>query len=161
MRLCVCILLLASCAPVAQEKATGPAVFGKPVGSFFALSVGDIQATTKWYEDKLGFRVLKTGTAWGDKVRFALLGADGAVIEIIQHKNAKPLSAVAPDITESFQLHGIFKMGVIVADLDETYRRVKERGVPIAYEIMPARDIPYRSFSIRDNEKNLVQFFGK
>jgi hypothetical protein len=27
--------------------------------------------------------------------------------------------------------------------------------------LMPAKDVPLRSFSIRDGEGNLIQFFGK
>lgn len=156
------MLLLASSSAIAQSSASLPAaVFGKPAGSFFALSVGDIDTATKWYAGKLGFQVAKSGRTWQGKARFALLEADGAVVELIQHQDAHPLSQAAPGITESFLVHGIFKMGMAVSDVDATYRRVKERGVPIASEMMPARDIPFRTFSIRDNEGNLIQFFGR
>jgi hypothetical protein len=33
-------------------------------------------------------------------------------------------------------------------------------GAIIAHDLMPARDVPMRSFIVRDPEGNLVQFFG-
>ncbi len=156
------ILFLSFLAALAEQKpAAPPAIFGKPSGNFFAISVADAAATSRWYQDKLGFRVAKEGSAREGKVRFVLLESDGAIVEIIQQADAKSLKQIAPEISDSYLVHGIFKMGIIVADLDRVYASVKQHGIPIAYEIMPARDIPYRSFSIRDNEGNLIQFFGK
>jgi hypothetical protein len=38
---------------------------------------------------------------------------------------------------------------------------VKERKIPVAYDLMPAKDVDLRSFTIRDPEGNLIQFFGR
>ena len=50
---------------------------------------------------------------------------------------------------------------MVVANLDDLYQHCKRHGVQIAYDLMPARDIDLRFFAIRDNEGNLIQFFGK
>jgi hypothetical protein len=50
---------------------------------------------------------------------------------------------------------------MVVSDLDSLYRELTQRDVPIAYDMRKARDFPMRSFSVRDGEGNLVQFFGK
>lgn len=50
---------------------------------------------------------------------------------------------------------------MVVADLDGVYRELKKRDAPIAYDLMQAKDMPMRSFSVRDGEGNLIQFFGK
>jgi catechol 2,3-dioxygenase-like lactoylglutathione lyase family enzyme len=144
---------------LAQSQKYASSAVAHPTGAFFAVSVSDLASASKWYQEKLGLHLLKEGSAQDGKVHFVLLEGDGTILEIIQHKDA--VSRTKSAAGEEYLLHGIFKMGMMVDDLDGVYRRVKENGIPIAYEIMPARDIPYRSFLIRDNEGNLIQFFGK
>ena len=120
-----------------------------------------MDALSRWYEEKLGFRVLSQGEAPNKIAKFAILEADGALIEMIQHREAKPLPVAAPEVKSAHQLHGIFKVGMVVRDIDEVYHEVKRSGVPIAYDLMPAKDVPQRSFSISDAEGNMIQFFGK
>lgn len=158
-----CLLTIAFCfqgasAPPAQNNG---AVVGKTSGAFFALSVADVAALSRWYQEKLGFRVLSQGEAPNKIAKFALLEGDGTIIELIQHSQAKERKVAAPSIVEPYQLHGIFKVGMVVADLDGVYRELKKRSVPIAYELMRAKDVPMRSFSVRDGEGNLIQFFGQ
>lgn len=79
---------------------------------------------------------------------------------MVQHHDARPLAKAAPGIKEAHRIHGIFKVGFHVADLNAVHRQVKAAGIPIAYDLMPAKDVDLRSFSIRDPEGNLIQFFG-
>jgi catechol-2,3-dioxygenase len=144
--------------PAAQTKQEP--VAAKTTGVFFALSVSDIDALSKWYQDKLGFKVIASGEAPNKIAKFAILQTDGAIIEMIQHSHAKPMSIAAPSVKSAHQIHGIFKIGMLVEDIDATYRMLKEKQVAIAYELMRAKDVPMRSFTIRDGEGNLVQFFG-
>ncbi len=135
--------------------AATPPILDNPPGAFFALSIADINTTSHWYRDHLGFTIVKSGEAPNKIAKFALLQNGDAVIEIIQHANAKPRTGAA------HEAHGIFKVGFHMRDLDAVYARVKAHEIPIAYDLMPAKDIALRSFSIRDNEGNLIQFFGK
>lgn len=80
---------------------------------------------------------------------------------MIQHRDSKARSKVFPEAKGAHQIRGIFKVGLIVEDIDQLYKTFKERDVRIAYELMPAKDVPLRSFIIEDGEKNLLQFFGK
>jgi outer membrane protein assembly factor BamB len=137
------------------------AVAGKTTGTFFALSVADVVTLSRWYQEKLGFRVISQGEAPDKIAKFALLEGDGSIIELIQHSEGKPRRMAAPMTTEAYQIHGIFKVGMVVSDLDSLYRELTQRDVPIAYDMRKARDFPMRSFSVRDGEGNLVQFFGK
>jgi hypothetical protein len=159
----ICLLTISlwfqgASAPSAQNNS---AVAGKTTGAFFALSVADVAALSRWYQDKLGFRVLSQGEAPNKIAKFAILEGDGTIIELIQHSQAKARSVAAPSITEPHQLHGIFKVGLVVADLDGVYRELKKRNVPIAYDLMRTKDVPLRSFSVRDGEGNMIQFFGQ
>ena len=158
-----CLLTLALWFQGASTTATQNkgAVAGKTSGAFFALSVADVAALSRWYQEKLGFHVLAQGEAPNKIAKFAILEGDGTIIELIQHSQAKARSVAAPSITEPYQLHGIFKVGLVVADLDGVYRELKQRAVPIAYDLMRAKDVPLRSFSVRDGEGNLIQFFGQ
>jgi hypothetical protein len=149
---------------LAQGATTGPtggAVTGAVSGSFFALSVADVASQSLWYQEKLGFHVLSQGEAPNKIAKFALLEGNGTIVELIQHSKAKPRAVAAPTVGSAHEIHGIFKVGMVVADIDAVYKGLKLRGVPIAYDLMPTKDVPLRSFSVRDGEGNLLQFFGK
>jgi catechol 2,3-dioxygenase-like lactoylglutathione lyase family enzyme len=133
---------------------------GKTLGAFFALSVADVDAMSAWYRDKLGFRIASHGEAPNKIAKFAILEAEGSILEMIQRSDAKPLAKAVPGAKGAYEVHGIFKAGFHVADLDAVHKRVKERGIPVAYDLMPAKDVDLRSFTIRDPEGNLIQFFG-
>lgn len=133
----------------------------KAKGVFFALSVKDVESAGKWYREKLGFRLIKSGEAPNKIAKFALLETEGAVIELIQHRDAKPAPAETAANKNAHLVHGIFKIGLIVDDLDALYRSLKEKGIEIAYELTAAKDIALRTFTVRDAESNLLQFFGK
>ena len=66
------------------------------------------------------------------------LEGDGLIVELIQHDSARPLTTAGPAAKEPLYIHGIFKVGVIVSDLEKT----------LANAI------------VRDNAGNLIQFFG-
>jgi catechol 2,3-dioxygenase-like lactoylglutathione lyase family enzyme len=156
MRNALLALALAAALPVLAAE---PPALGKTIGAFFALSVTDAHATAAWYRDTLGFKVVKEGETADKVVRFVLMQHGNDVVELIQHRDAHDRADKKED--NEHLTHGIFKVGFTVPDLDATYRRVKKLGVPITYELMPAKDIPFRSFMIQDNEGTLVQFFGK
>lgn len=65
----------------------------KATGAFFALSVADMQASAKWYTEKLSLRL---------------------IVELIQDDNALPLSKAAPASTRRESVHGMFKAGALV-----------------------------------------------
>lgn len=140
---------------------TSGTITGRSSGAFFALSVNDVETVSRWYQEKLGFRVLSQGEAPNKIAKGVILEGDGTIIELIQHREAKPFSAVAPEAKGAYQVHGIFKIGMVVEDIDVVYREIKKRGVPIAYDLVRTKDVPMRSFSIRDVEGNMIQFFGK
>jgi len=128
-------------------------------GAFFALSVADIDASSKWYADNLGLTVtMREPNANGAAV--TVLEGDGLIVELIQHDAARPLSTVAPNVKDPVQVHGIFKVGVIVGDFERTLARLKARNVDIAYGPFPARPGQRANVIVRDNAGNMIQFFG-
>jgi len=151
---------LASDVGVAPATVTGLA---QPAGAFFAVSVGDVDVMASWYRDQLGLHSVSQGALVRDSVRFrfALLEGDGTIVELIQRSDARPLSAFAPAAEGAYQVHGFFKTGLHVRDVDAMHDRLRARGVAIAYPLGPTKDIPLRSFAVRDPEGNLLQFFGR
>ena len=139
-------------------------LLGPASGGFVALSVASLDRMLPWYHDTLGFTVYATGVAPGGApggaIRFALLQQGNALVELLQLPGARPLGAVAPG-TAPAQLHGFFKSGFVVADLDAAYRRVQRLRLPLAYALGQPPNGPYRSFGLRDPEGNLLQLFGR
>ena len=158
MRL-LAVLLVTVASACAQQSGPPPA-FNEPNGSFFALSVKNLDATAAWYKQKLGFHEIKQGASPDGKSRAIILERDGAVLELIHHKQAVSGSALMKGY-KTYLVHGIFKVGFIVDDVDHTLQRLKANGVPIANGPYTDEPMHMRTFMIRDNEGNYIQFFSK
>ena len=154
------ILLLLSCAVGGEVLSQSSDTSFKATGAFFALSVKDLAASRKWYAEKLGMKVTMN-LPKQDKTAVAVLEGGGLIVELIQNDDALPLSTVAPSLTDNIMVHGIFKAGVIVNDLDKLVAAFKERGVEIAFGPYPSRADQRSNVIIKDNSGNLIQFFGK
>jgi catechol 2,3-dioxygenase-like lactoylglutathione lyase family enzyme len=130
------------------------------IGAFLALSVADIDASARWYSEKLGLKVtMRTSKTNG--ARATVLEGGGLVVELVEHDAARPLSAISPGVKESLYVHGIFKAGVIVSDFEKTLALLKARNAEIAFGPYPARADQRANVIVRDNAGNLIQFFGK
>jgi catechol 2,3-dioxygenase-like lactoylglutathione lyase family enzyme len=129
-------------------------------GAFFALSVADMEASAKWYSEKLGLsvtmRVLRTATPG-----VTILEGGGLIVELVERADGVPLSTVAPAIKESNRVHGLFKAGFIVDDFDRAVAGLRARGVDIAMGPFPAHDGQRANVIIRDNAGNYLQLFAK
>jgi catechol 2,3-dioxygenase-like lactoylglutathione lyase family enzyme len=129
-------------------------------GAFFAISVPDMEASAKWYSEKLGLKVAMRDPK-KNKIAVTVLAGGGLIVELIQADDAMPLRKAAPAITDEYLIHGIFKSGVFVDDLDKVLAMLKARNVEIAYGPFPAKENAMKNFIIKDNSGNLIQFFGK
>jgi len=152
----VIVLCLTVTSALAQQSGPRPA-FIEPSGSFFALSVKDLTATAAWYQQRLGFKQVKQGAARDGKSRSIVLDRDGVVLELIHHKDAVDGSKLRKDY-KPYLIYGVFKIGLIVQDADHTLQRLKENGVQIANGPWTDQELHMRSFFIRDNEGNIIQF---
>lgn len=141
-----------------RNPAQPPVITG--TGSFFALSVGDIEESAKWYSEKLGLKIVMRPLKTNQSIVIVLEG-DGLIVELIQHDGAVSLSEIAPAIQDQTLIHGIVKAGVIVDDFNQTMSVLRERKVPIAFGPFPATADQRANVIIQDNEGNLIQFFGK
>jgi catechol 2,3-dioxygenase-like lactoylglutathione lyase family enzyme len=155
------LLTLATAVPVrisfAQQGSETPFT---SAGAFLALSVSDVAASARWYREKLGLRVVLEPPR-SNEATVVVLEGGGLIVELLQHRDGKALSATAPGVRENFKVHGFFKAGLIVEDFDRTVAALRSRGVEIAFGPYPKSTTQRANVIVRDNAGNLIQFFGK
>ena len=122
---------------------------------FAGISVADIDASTRWYTEKLGFRVtFDPPAAGGAKAR--VVEGGGIMVELV----AIPGATTQGDPAD-VRRHGVFKVGFVIEHYDQFLAGLRQRQVPIALGPFPARDGQRANFIIRDNAGNMLQFFAK
>jgi lactoylglutathione lyase/glyoxylase I family protein len=129
-------------------------------GAFFALSVPDLEASVRWYSEKLELKVIMRPPP-EERAQVAVLEGNGLIVELLQLADALPLSRAAPNVTADYLVHGYFKAGLVVNDFDHTLEMLRARGVEIAMGPFPARQGQRANVIVRDNAGNLIQFFGR
>lgn len=131
-------------------------------GSFFALSVADLEASRRWYVEKLGLsEVMRAPRTDESRSAMVLLQGGGLTVELVQHDDARPLAAALPPGRGALFLHGIFKVGVTIEDFDATLATLRSRGVEVAIGPFPRRGDQPANAIIRDNAGNYIQLFGR
>jgi catechol 2,3-dioxygenase-like lactoylglutathione lyase family enzyme len=133
----------------------------RTAGAFFAISVADMAASAKWYQDKFGLSIVMSSPKQAGAPAGAMaLEGGGLIVELVQHDSARALSQVAPALRSSYLVHGFFKGGVIVDDFDRAVATLRARGVEIAMGPFPRRGAMRANVIVRDNAGNLIQLFG-
>ena len=155
-------VLLPLAAPGQAHHATGSMPVITTSGSFFALSVADLDASTRWYTEKLGLKVIRQ-MPHTDATRssMALLQGGGLTVELVRQDDAQPLGKLLPAGRGTLYVYGIFKVGVVVNDFDRTLAALRARGVEVAIGPFPKRPGQPANVILRDNAGNLLQVFGK
>lgn len=125
-------------------------------GPFFAIVVADLDATEHWYESNLGLRLVKRGKSSRVPAETVVLGGHNVYVELIHH-DGKPL----PRIDNEAPLPRLIKTGFIVAqrDFDVVATQLEKHGIKAA--IFEDKEMGVRSFLVKDNEGNLIQFFTR
>jgi catechol 2,3-dioxygenase-like lactoylglutathione lyase family enzyme len=128
--------------------------------TFFALSVADLEATSRWYREKLGMRVLMRLPKRGGTEGVILDGA-GLVVELIQRDSSRAVRAIAPAVRHDVEVQGLYKVGFFVEEFDRVVATLRARGVEFAFGPFPARAEQPANLGVRDREGNLIQIFGR
>jgi extradiol dioxygenase family protein len=155
------LLLGVALQQTAQEPAKPTqASIGKPAGSFFALMVPDVQDSARWYHEALGFRIVRDSEAADGASRTIMLEQNGVILEIIQSRGSFGLEDVTQ--REWSSLQGIKKVGIVVSGdtFEALYDSLKKRNVIFLGDIFEDNEIKMRTFLVRDNRGNLLQFFS-
>jgi len=129
-------------------------------GSFLALSVADLEASVRWYSEKLGLRVVMRPPKAGPYA-VAVLEGPGLVVELLQLDQARPFAGSGPGGQGRELVHGLFKAGALVEGLDRSVAILRARGVEIVAGPFPARDGQRANLIFRDNAGNLIQLLAR
>ena len=146
-------VLLQYFAPVASAE-SGAVI--STSGAFFALSVADLDASRKWYEDTLGLKVTMQPPVTNG-VAVVVLEGGGLMVELVHD----PQATASQRSANPTGVHGFFKAGIVIEDFDATLIRLRARGVNLAFGPFPARGGQRANFGITDNAGNLIQVFGQ
>lgn len=154
-----CALSFLPISGMASETASTPPAIEE--GAFIALSVASVDKQVAWYRDTLGFEIVEQRDVPERNIRFALLKREGALIEMLQLPDARPRLEVDPAATSASRIHGFFKAGLVVPDVDALYRQLHEKGVEFTIPLGEPGSAGLRMFQLRDPEGNLLQFLGR
>jgi catechol 2,3-dioxygenase-like lactoylglutathione lyase family enzyme len=124
-------------------------------GAFIAVSVADLDASEKWYTEKLSLKRVMQGGRTGRLGGFVVLEGNGLIIELVKHDDS-----IRPSSSSAELVQGFFKAGAIVADFDRTAALLRAGGVEIVIGPFAARETVRANLVFKDNAGNLVQLFG-
>ncbi len=125
---------------------------------FLAVSVRDLDAASKWYTEALALTASRDmPSAPGAGSRTRVLSSDEFVVELSEHADAKSIREYTSVPTPTFLVHGFFKAGVFVTDLDRAVATLKARGVVGVGETQSDPSLGLRWVLLRDNGGNFIQ----
>jgi catechol 2,3-dioxygenase-like lactoylglutathione lyase family enzyme len=128
---------------------------------FTALSVRSVEASAAWYRKVFGFEVVRKMESPGSAPRIFLLRKPGALLELVEAEAAKAPADLEPPLERRFLLHGVFKVGFLVEDLDEAIRRLEALEVELRGKVFTEPDGSFRSLQVEDPDGNVVQVFER
>lgn len=146
-------------APKAEEPAPAQPLEAAPF--FMALSVADAEKSAAWYGEVLGFDVARRVEMEESGIRVLILRRPGALLELVQHPEARAPSDLEPPLERRFLLHGPFKLGFLVDDLDAAGERLAALGVPLRGRTFTEPDGSFRSLQVEDPDGNILQLFER
>lgn len=137
---------------VAAEELAAPPVF-------LAFSVPDIEASVKWYSES--FDLTATRLPDSPQAKVALLRGNGLLVELVEHSHAFDLKARVPESEKRYLVHGLFKAGFFVQDLEATIERLEKRGARFVGNVFTDQGAGARSILLLDNNDNVLQLFER
>jgi catechol 2,3-dioxygenase-like lactoylglutathione lyase family enzyme len=123
--------------------------------------VGDLDASRRWYEAVLDFRVAEGGELPATRdMSGVILERDGFRLELIARTGSFAASSRLPKDDEAL-LRGIKKLALIVDDLGVVAARASARGTRIVREIHASRYAGMRTIILADPDGNWIQLYDR
>jgi methylmalonyl-CoA/ethylmalonyl-CoA epimerase len=118
------------------------------------LSVPDLEASIKWYQEKLGFNLERQVFIQQIPARVAFLVNGGFRIELFEVAGASPLPEARRFPNQDLKTHGTKHLSLGVKDVLKTMEILKNRAVDVAMEgVVEGKPMAF----IRDNSGNLIE----
>ena len=122
-----------------------------------ALTVNNIEESTQWYKEKLGFSVVHDYDKNG--MQIALLGSGDFKIELFHFPgNTKAFPDHKKDLMDDLHVIGTKHLCLEVENLDETIKELKEKDVEFATAIDTA-GFGGRYIFIKDCNDILIELY--
>jgi len=125
---------------------------GEPRPSSASIRTPDFDESVRWYQDKLGFRLL--GSESLVQGRKAVMERSGFLLEVAEADHILPQE---PDSTASVQVTPVPVVSLLVPDVDREVRRLDEVDVDILQPPQDDLDGTYRTAQIRDNGRHRIE----
>jgi len=149
--------------PAAAQDTTSVEPKIKAEGAFAALVVTDLEASLQWYESNLNMRVVKRGRSPRVAATTVVLSGHNFFVELIHYDNPAPTKP--PQDDRQALENGVVKVGMILnqPDFDSLWKYLHNRAVNFVGDggIFSDKEMGVRSFIVRDNSANLLQFFAR
>jgi len=126
---------------------------------FTALSVSNIEVSSRWYQAVFGLQVARTIDAPEYGARVHLLANRNSLIELIEDSGAATREALLPDLERRTHIHGFFKAGVQVPSLDAAIATLEDLEIELRGRVITEDDGSMRSAQIEDPDGNVWQIF--
>ena len=124
----------------------------EPRPSSASIRTPDFDESVRWYQDKLGFRLLDSESLV--QGRKAVLERSGFLLEISEADHILPQE---PEATASVQVTRVPVVSLLVPDVDREVRRLDKAGVDILQPPQDDLDGTYRTAQIRDNGRHRIE----
>lgn len=158
--LTICLGAVLSTRAVRAAEPAAPSI-GLVGPQFIALSVKELEPMARWYTTTFDLTLLKDLPAPDGATHTQILSSSELLVELSHHRQARSLQEYAGAPTRGFLVHGFFKAGLFVKDLDRAIEGLKARGVTTLGS--PQGDPPtgLRWVLFRDPGGNVLQLFEK
>ncbi|MEO5564674.1 MAG: VOC family protein [Chitinophagaceae bacterium] len=124
---------------------------------FFAISVANTSATSKWYEEVFQMNLLKEIRTPDSRVHIRIIGNDFLKIEILQTRNSKSIADLNIKNEQAFTVQGLFKIGFYVNDIARADAYFRDKKVVIQHEIFEDQETRSKSLIIQDLNGLMIQ----
>ena len=119
------------------------------------ISIANLDASIKWYEDMLGFKLEKRMDVEPLKAKIAFMNNGSFRIELFEVRDAKPLPAERRQPNTDIGTHGVKHLAWEVKNVTSLMNELKKKGVDVAMDVsrMEGREMAF----IRDNSGNMIE----
>jgi catechol 2,3-dioxygenase-like lactoylglutathione lyase family enzyme len=154
----IAIIALMATPTTAQPQGL-PVVVSEP--AFFAVSVADLEASTRWYQLVFGLETLRDVTSRDGRGRARVLMAGELVVELIAYQGSVDASEALQEGQHRFALRGLVKTGLFVTDADAAHAVLSASDIDIDDSVGVDERIDAKTFLVRDPDGNRLQIFAR
>ena len=124
------------------------------------ISVADLDATTSWYQDVLGFEIFQQHNYPDYAVRVVYMKSQGVELELVETQGSTLCRRDDPPAGH-VALRGISQLSFRVDNAEQAAEQLKKRSINITFGPIHAAEFTLNAFFIRDNEGNLIEFIER